>query len=456
MIVSMIVVFVLCYVLIATEHKVNINKSATALFLGTLLWILYSYSLDSSTKGDFLNENLLEHVADITEIVLFLLGAMTVVEIIDRHGGFNFVSRCITTTNKKKLLWAVSLITFFLSAALDNLTTAIVMIMVLRKLMAPSNERWMFASMVILSANAGGAFSPIGDVTTIMLWINGNISALASVKHLFLPSLASIVVPLLILSIKMHGQVLPANSVDKEEIPVSITRKERIEIFIIGVGGLLLVPIFREVTSLPPFMGILSVVSLLWLYTEILYGQRKDLEESEKRRVAKIVRHLDFPTIFFFFGILLAVSALQEAGILVSMSQFLDEKFHNIYLITGSIGVLSSVVDNVPLVAAAMGMYPIHTPDTINAAVQAVSVDPNIIANTADYLNNFALDGSFWQLLAYCAGVGGSILIIGSAAGVVIMGLEKMTFGWYFKNISGIALLGYLSGILIYFLQQLI
>lgn len=468
--VVMLVLFVLGYALITLEHRVNINKTATALFLGVALWVVYimgadQYVLQYNAAGleAFLSQNpemaslpvaeqirnfivehsILEHVGEIAEIILFLMGAMTIVELIDSHGGFNFVNSRITTRKKVKLMWIVTFMTFFLSAVLDNLTTAIVMVMVLRKLIAKREERWLYAAMVILAANAGGAFSPIGDVTTIMLWIQGNISSMPTILSLFLPSLASVLVPLIAVSFMLKGDVEPGDTED-EALRLGVTRDERIIIFCIGVGGLMFVPVFRAITGLPPFIGILGVLSVMWLYTEIIYQQKKDIEESIKHRVSKVIKHIDMSTILFFFGILMAVAALQEVGVLTILANYLDTTLHNVYWINTLIGGLSSIVDNVPLVAGAMGMYPVMNPADVAATADPV------------YMANFVADGQFWQLLAYCAGVGGSMLIIGSAAGVVVMGLEKISFGWYLKRVTLIALLGYLAGIGVYFLQTLL
>lgn len=466
LVVLMLIIFVLGYALIAFEHRFQINKTATAIFLGVILWILYMLGADQfvpqhnavgfqqyltehqeikdlplleQVRDYIVNVSVIEHIGDISEIIFFLMGAMAIVELVDRHGGFNFVNKSITTRKSIKLLWIMSLMTFFLSAVLDNMTTAIVMVMVLRKLVSSQQERWIFASMIILASNAGGAFSPIGDVTTIMLWINGNISSLHTIQHLFLPSFVSMLVPLIILSFSLKGGSVEATTDTEEEtLNMAITKHERVVIFCLGVGGLMFVPFFRSLTGLPPFIGILGVLSVLWLYTEIIYGRMKNIEESDKYRVSKVIRNIDMPTILFFLGILMAVAALQEVGVLAAFANYLDSTLKNVYLIDTLIGMLSSIVDNVPLVAAAMGMYPIE------------------LAPETAFMSNFVADGHFWQLLAYCAGIGGSLLIIGSAAGVVVMGLEKIQFGWYLKKMTFVALIGYLSGIGVYYLQTLL
>ena len=351
---------------------------------------------------------------------------MTIVELVDQNGGFDFVRTSLRTTNKRKLLWRIVFMTFFLSAILDNLTTSIVMIMVLHKLVAERSDRLIYAGMVVIAANSGGAFSPIGDVTTIMLWNVGTVTSTGVITEIFVPSLVSMVIPAFILQYSLKGKLeMPENDGDSEEQELS--KHERRTVFFMGVGGLIFVPIFKGLTGLPPFMGILLVLGLLWLVTEFFYGRRKNEKKKFKKRVTRVLGSIDMATILFFLGILMAVSCLQETGVLTTTGQWLnDVSKGNHYLVTGSIGVISSIVDNVPLVAGCMGMYDI-------AAV-----------------GDFAVDGIFWQLLAYCAGVGGSMLIIGSAAGVVVMGLERITFGWYLKKITWIAFVGYLAGIICY------
>ena len=371
------------------------------------------------------------HLGDAAGTLFFLMGAMTIVEIVDSNGGFNFVRDAIKTRSKRKLMWRMAFMTFFLSAILDNLTTSIVMIMVLRKLVQERNERLIYAAMVIIAANSGGAFSPIGDVTTIMLWIKGVITTQGVITEIFIPSLVSILIPALILQYSLKGkfdksQNLPASTVSQ------FTKTQRNIIFWLGVGGLVFVPIFKMLTHLPPFMGILLVLGLLWTTTEIFH-HNTDEDDTMAKRVSDLLSRIDLSTIMFFLGILMAVAVLQEVGVLTALGQSLDEMSGgNHYLVTGIIGVLSSIVDNVPLVAGCMGMYP--------------------VAPTGD----MAVDGIFWQLLAYCAGVGGSILIIGSAAGVVVMGLEKITFGWYMKRISWVVLVGYLAGMFSYWLLRMV
>ncbi len=432
----MILIFVLGYTAIALEHTIKIDKAASALFIGVMLWTLFM--LDSvnilnlgfspgwiETKGKldithFIVEELEHHLIEIAEILFFLLGAMTIVEVVDQHEGFKIITDRINAKKKSSLLWILGIITFFMSAALDNLTTTIVMIALLRKLIEDKKTRWIFASIIVIAANAGGAWSPIGDVTTIMLWIGGQITAMAIIKGVLLPSIMNLVVPLGILSFILQGNVeKPAKNDDEKEFTSARHRKI---IFCIGIGALLFVPIFKTYTHLPPYMGMLLGLSILWMTTEIMLA-KKAPEFKKKLTVYNVLKRIDTPTIFFFMGILSAVAALQSAGHLAQLGGWLDEITNkNVYVINIVIGILSSIIDNVPLVAGSMGMYPIQSAGA------------------------FAVDGTFWEFLAYCAGTGGSILIIGSAAGVAAMGLEKIDFMWYLKKISLLALIGYLAG----------
>jgi Na+/H+ antiporter NhaD/arsenite permease-like protein len=442
MIPLIIAIFVLGYASIAMEHKLRVDKAASALLMFGLIWSVYAICSPGANVG----AELLEHIGSTCETLIFLIGAMTVVEIIDRHGGFFIITRRITTRNKFLLLWLLAGITFFMSAVLDNMTTTIVMVMVCRRMLPEKADRLLFAGIMIIAANSGGAWSPIGDVTTIMLWMRGNVTTVPLVKYLLLPSIVSVLIPLLIVSIRFKRQTdkkLP--SVDEKlKLPKGVGPRFSRGVFAVGVLGLLSVPVFKAVTGLPPYVGVMFVLGVLWALTEILYGRKRDIEESAKNRVSKVIEHIDMPTILFFLGILMSVAGLQSAGILGSIATFLDENVHEVFTIASSVGVLSSIVDNVPLVAGCMGMYPIATPEVI-----AASVDPV-------YTQAFALDGLFWLLLTYCAGVGGSILIIGSAAGVIAMGLEKISFGWYLKNVSLLALLGYLAGIAVIYAESLI
>lgn len=432
----MIILFVVGYLAIALEHNIRINKAASALVLCSVLWTVFIFAAPSVLTNipdgvsviDYVNKTLIiEHIGDVAEILFFLMGAMTIVELIDVHGGFSIITDCISVKSKKKLLWLIALITFFMSAVLDNLTTAIVMVMMLRKLIKDQKERWIFASVIIIAANSGGAFSPIGDVTTIMLWVNGNVTTEGLIPNLFLPSFISMAVPVAIISYCLKGNLESASDSVSHDNSTSlsnyITKTERNIIFFFGVGCLLFVPVFKTLTHLPPFIGVLFGLSLLWIYMEIMYRRKKSMPEDRKATVSVILRRIDMTTILFFFGILMAVAALQSAGILQTFAKSLDNTFNgNVFLIDLIIGFFSSIVDNVPLVAGAMGMYDIAS------------------------VGNFSIDGQFWLLLAYCAGVGGSMLIIGSAAGVVVMGLEKVSFGWYLKRISWVAAVGYLAG----------
>lgn len=474
----MVVLFVLGYTAIALEHPIKVDKAASALLTGTVLWALYALNAHSILElglspaweeikgiandvaniikpavdehhynkvweGDveiaqsvshFVKHDLAHHLVEIAEILFFLLGAMTIVETVDQHQGFKLITDRIKTTSKVKLLWILSVLTFFMSATLDNLTTTIVMVALLRKLIDDKKTRWFFASMVVLAANAGGAWSPIGDVTTIMLWIGGQITAVNIIGYVILPSLVTMIVPLVIVSFTMKGNVeRPVLSANENKDFTTVF--ERKLLLIMGVSALLFVPVFKTVTHLPPYLGMLFGLGVIWLTTEIIH-KHKPNEDKRKLTVIGVLRKVDVPTIFFFLGILLAVAALQSAGHLAVLSRFLDENLQNIYAINLIIGVLSAIVDNVPLVAGSMGMYEIADPDAVG------------------YLADFVVDGKFWQFLAYCAGTGGSILIIGSAAGVAAMGLEKIDFIWYLKKISLLALIGYVAGAAVYYLQM--
>ena len=436
----MILVFVIGYIAIALEHNIKIDKAATALVIGGVTWGLFSFAGDGLgfTEGmewtDFLKGEIHHHIVHIAEILFFLLGAMTIVELIDAHQGFAIITDKITTTNKVKLMWILSTITFFFSAALDNLTTAIVMAALLTKLIKDKEDRWLFAGIVILSANAGGAWSPIGDVTTIMLWIGGQVTASNIITSIIVPSLVCAIVPLIYLSFKLKGNIRrPDDSLLSEHQINPTSSFERNLIFYMGVIGLLFVPIFKIVTHLPPYVGMLLSLGILWITTEIIH-RSKNHEAKSQLSVISVLKKIDTPTIFFFLGILLAVSALQSAGQLNIVAKFLENTFNgDIYIINVIIGLLSSIVDNVPLVAGAMGMYKTEA-----------------VASGLWYPQ----DHTFWEFLAYCAGTGGSVLIIGSAAGVAVMGILKIDFIWYVKNISILALMGYLSGALTYFLMQ--
>lgn len=441
MITALIAIFVLGYVCIAMEHKIKVNKAATALVMFGLIWSVFAIF----SNGVNIGEELMEHIGSTCETLLFLIGAMTIVELVDRHGGFYIITKQVKTKDKFVLLWVLSLLTFFMSAVLDNMTTTIVMVMMLRKMIEKPAERWLFSGIIVIAANSGGAWSPIGDVTTIMLWMRGNVTTLPLVTYLFIPSLVSLIVPLLVVSFMVSKQ--PDRELTMEtskfRLPRGVGHGFSRAIFNVGVFGLLMVPVIKTVTGLPPYAGVMFVLGVMWVLTEVVYGRKNDVEEKVKNRVSKVLEHIDMPTILFFLGILMSVAGLQSAGILGSVATFLDESVHEVFTIASSVGVLSSVVDNVPLVAGCMGMYPVATPDMI-----AASVDPV-------YAQAFAQDGLFWLLLTYCAGVGGSILIIGSAAGVIAMGLEKIDFMWYLKKISLMAFLGYAAGVAVIYLESL-
>ena len=427
MLTLMIVIFVLGYLAIALEHPIKVDKAASALITGVLVWTLF---VISGADQHFIEEQLLHHLSEISSILFFLLGAMTIVELVDAHEGFSIITDKITTKNRVKLLWIVSVLTFFFSAALDNLTTTIVMVSLLRKLIDDKFERWFFAGIVVVAANAGGAWSPIGDVTTTMLWIGGQLTTMTIIKTLIVPSIVAMLVPLTVLSFTMKGEIVRPVEVGNEDDSDPTTPFERNLIFFLGVAGLLFVPVFKTLTHLPPFMGMMLSLGVLWLVTEIIHRSKNKADKSQLS-VIGVLRKIDTASVLFFLGILLAVAGLQSAGHLAVMAQNLNEWFGgDIYAINIVIGLLSAIVDNVPLVAGSMGMY------EITAA------------------GDFAQDGVFWQFLAFCAGTGGSALIIGSAAGVAAMGLEKIDFVWYLKKISILALIGYFAGAGTYILMQ--
>jgi Na+/H+ antiporter NhaD/arsenite permease-like protein len=417
-----ITIFILGYIAIATEHSIKINKAATALVTGVLCWTVY---ILFSPDKLFVGEELTKHMGDLSGILFFLLGAMTIVELIDAHDGFDIITARINQTDKRKLLWIVAFITFFLSAILDNLTTTIVIISLLRKLIRDDKDRLFFAGIVVVAANAGGAWSPIGDVTTTMLWIGGQITAGRIIIKLILPSLICLIVPLVYLSFKLKGKVERPDAIENVNTQ-ALSDKHQSIVFFSGVIILMLVPVFKTITHLPPFMGILFGLGILWIITEILHKGKND-EDKHALSVVHALRKIDAPSILFFLGILVSISALQSIGTLSNLAQWLTVKIHNDDFIVIAIGLLSSVIDNVPLVAAVQGMYD---------------------------LNQYPTDHYFWEFLAYAAGTGGSALIIGSAAGIAAMGMEKISFFWYLKTISLLALLGYFAGAITYILQH--
>ena len=442
--IMIVTVFVIGYAFIAMESLTKINKAAIALLMLVGCWTLYMFApsqflqlmhpdfaaADHQQMIEKITSIIQEHLGDTSTTLFFLMGAMTIVEIVDQNGGFNWVRGVMKTNSKRTLLWRIAFITFILSAILDNLTTSIVMIMILRKLVSDHKDRIIYASLVIIAANSGGAFSPIGDVTTIMLWNKGLITALGVICEITIPSIISMVIPAFIMQFMLKGKLaMPEADAAADAAASDFSSAERKTVFVLGVGGLMFVPVFKGLTGLPPFVGILLVLGVLWTATELFYRNlhRSADAEGTQKRVTKLLKRVDMATILFFLGILMAVSCLAEVGVLQALGNGLNIWFGgNHYMVTGIIGVLSSIVDNVPLVAGCMGMYP--------------------VAPTGD----MAVDGVFWQLLAYCAGVGGSMLIIGSAAGVVVMGLEKITFGWYMKHITWIAFVGYIAGIVSY------
>ena len=491
----MVIIFIVGYIAIALEHNIHVDKAASALFIGMVCWGMYAIwpedhlhieegmtvqeiSADTTLQDHnpsltkfmsiefedernevfdnfeahqdengkvhyktrdakhtkeyvhhFVEHGLTHHLFEIASILFFLLGAMTIVELIDAHEGFAVITDRISTTSNVKLLWVICLLTFFMSAALDNLTTSIVMISVIRKLIDDKQVRWLFGGFIIIAANAGGAWSPIGDVTTTMLWNNGQIpSTSVIIVNLIIPSLVAMIIPLLVASFFVKGTVTRPEKVnDAHPEHAKTTNFERNFVFFLGLAGLLFVPVFKTLTHLPPFTGMMLSLGVLWMVTELLHS-KKEREQKKELSVISVLQKIDTASVLFFLGILMAVAALQEVGHLTEVAHFLDDKLDgNMYSINISIGLLSAIVDNVPLVAAAQGMYPI--------AVEGL----------------FAENGMFWQFLAYCAGTGGSALIIGSAAGVAVMGLEKISFGWYLRKISLYALIGYVAGAATYY-----
>ncbi len=417
-------IFVLGYAAIAFEHPLRINKAASALLTGFLVWTFCAINMG----GELASKHLVEHMGDISSILFFLLGAMTIVEMIDVHDGFQVLTDRTNVRNKIKLYWFVGLVTFFLSAVLDNMTTAIVMSALLRKLIKNKEDLWKLAGVVILAANAGGAWSPIGDVTTIMLWIGGQVSTWNIILKLLLPSLACLVVPLLWLTATSRGN-LELNAKEASGLNKNgLSKREKYLVLSLGLGALLFVPVFKSYTDLPPFVGLLGGLGIMWITTELLHQRHPNFSETRHQLVVtSILRRVDVPSVIFFLGILMAVAGLETAGYLESLASFLDSRIDNVYAVNVLIGGLSAVVDNVPLVAASMGMYP---------------------------LDVYPTDHIFWELLALCAGTGGSMLIIGSAAGVAVMGILGIDFVWYMKKIGPLAILGYLAGIATFWLMN--
>lgn len=422
MTITIILVFILGYIAITLEHSIKINKSASAIIMAVLCWTII---MVNDANPNHIIEKLSHHLSGISEIVFFLLGAMTIVELIDAHDGFHSITEIIKTTNKTKLIWIIAFTTFFLSAVLDNLTSTIVMLSILNKLIQDKKTRWMLLGLVIISSNAGGAWSPIGDVTTTMLWIGGQISPLNIVHQTFLASLISMALPALIMTYLIKGNIELKPAIENN-LNFNSNTFERNFILIAGLGGLLFVPIFKSITNLPPYMGMLLSLGIIWMITEILH-KRKNSDEKGVLSVSHALRKIDTPSILFFFGILMSIEALETIGVLPQMAKILTTAFGDINMVAICIGLLSSVFDNVPLVAALQNMYSLEV---------------------------FPKDHYFWELLCFTAGTGGSCLIIGSAAGVAVMGIEKIDFFWYLKKISWIALLGYIAGVAIFLLQH--
>lgn len=419
----MVGVFLIGYLLITLEHTVHVNKAATALIVGVLLWTVYMFNGPGTLQVE---EQLMHHLGEISSILFFLLAAMTIVEIIDLHDGFDVIVKRIRTDSKSKLYWIISLLAFFLSAILDNLTTTIVLVSFLKKLVPERQERLMFAGLVVIAANAGGAFTPIGDVTTTMLWIAGQITTANIALNLILPSIACVVLPVFFVSFSSRGRLFTAgNTMEAEQHPADSSVFERRLVLILGVSALIFVPVFKVLTHLPPYMGILLALGVMWAVTELIH-HRKDDRIKNKFSVLTALRKADAATVLFFLGILLSVAALQSAGYLSQLTDWLSTHIGNFYLINFLVGLASSLLDNVPLVAAMLRMY-----DGV-----------------------YMTDHAFWEFLAYCAGTGGSVLIIGSASGVAVMGMERISFGWYLKHVSLLALMGYVAGALVYMMQQ--
>jgi len=464
----LIIFFVIGYLAIALEHPIKIDKAASALVMGGVIWGALALGIDDLVTKEFLSEfyekfktkfnslkeigvyssdeyakpikflkyELSHHLVDIGEILFFLLAAMTIVELVDSHQGFSIITDKITTKRKVPLMWILCIISFFFSAVLDNLTTSIVMAALISKMIKDKKDLWMFAGMIIISANAGGAWSPMGDVTTIMLWVGGQVTAWNIIYSIFIPSLVCMIVPLLYISFKLKGSIQSPDLTSLNSELSSVNTYERNLIFYMGVLGLLFVPIFKITTGLPPYVGMLLSLGVLWVTTEILHRD-KNYEQRRHLSVIGVLKKVDTPTIFFFLGILLAVAGLQSAGQLDIVAKYLENTFsgeNKIYIINVLIGLMSALVDNVPLVAGAMGMYEIGP------------IQDGILAYPQDH--------KFWQFLAYCAGTGGSVLIIGSAAGVAVMGILKIDFMWYLKRISFLALIGYVAGAITYIIMQ--
>ena len=436
MITAMIIIFVIGYLLIALEHPLHMNKASFALITCGILWTIYAIG----GHDPHMHEAIVSQLGDACEIVVFLIGAMTIVEIIDRYGGFSFITEHINARSKRHLLWILCSLSFVMSAVLDNMTTTIIMVMMLRRLLSDQKERWLFAGLIVIAANAGGAFSPIGDVTTIMLWMDEKVSSVGLFINLLIPSILAMVIPVFIAQYSIRDGKMQTVTTLAEKNPDLHERHPQLSkyMLIIGVSGLLFVPVFKTLTGLPPFMGIMISLGVIWGITEF-WVKRFKIDSRMGGRVSSALHTIDMPTILFFLGILMAVSALSEVGVLNTLADEMNTRIHQPVLMTSIIGVLSSIVDNVPLVSACIKMFEGMAP--------AGTTDPYLLA--------FVEDGLFWHLLTFCAGVGGSLLIIGSAAGVVAMGIEKIQFFWYVKHISLLALIGYIVGVAVIWLESL-
>lgn len=429
MIISLIILFIIGYLLIALEHPLKVNKATFALIMCGVMWSIYALT---TPNPEGLAHKMPEILGETAEILFFLIGAMTIVEHIDRYGGFSFITEKIKAGNKRQLMWILSFVAFFMSAVLDNMTTTIIMVMMIRRMMPDQKERWIFAGVIVLAANAGGAWSPIGDVTTIMLWMADKVTTPSLIANLLVPSLVAMIVPVAIASRWVKKEAVSQLHHNPDHGPQQIATEfpgVSRAMLILGVAGLLFVPIFKSVTHLPPYLGMMFSLGIIWCFTEIVVSRYR-IDPKLGGRITHAMRHIDMSTILFFLGILMSVSVLQESGVLANIASAMNNGIHEPYSMATLIGALSSIVDNVPLVAACIKMFS--------------NMDPNL---AADYLALFNEDGLFWHLLTFTAGVGGSLLIIGSAAGVVAMGIEKIPFFWYVKKISFIALLGYLAGV---------
>ena len=433
------IIFVLGILGIALEEKMRINKSAIALLMSILLWIMLAFS----AHDVLIIESFIPHLGDVAQTLFFVMCAMLIVHIVDKHGGFAAITHFIQTEKKRRMLWYICIATFFFSALLDNLAASIVLIAILRKLVPDKTDRIKYACMIILAANAGGAWSPIGDIATLLLWTEGNITAMHQVSTLFLPALINLLVPLTIANFwffKKNDILRQKSELTRDDLYVEhIPHKSRVVIFWIGMLSLALVPVFHYVTHLPAFMCVLLGLVFLWIYTDVMYGKIHEIRESSKLRIAKLSHSVDLPTILFFLGILMSVAALNVGGQLGMLADFLSEKFEHPYIINVVIGGISPIVDNVALVASTIAMFPVQ-----DASVEFAS----------DYVHYFVVDGGFWTLLAYCAVTGGSILIFGSATGVAVMGMERISFGYFLKRFTPLAIVGYLSGIGVFLLMN--